>query len=253
MKSEYELTINDYLAIIKDRALLLGLSGVLILAASVAVAISIPPVYESSGTILVESQQISPDLIAANNNSYADERIEVIRQRVMTRENLLRIIDKYNLFTQQVNNGPITQVGNRRSRGMEASLALSLPRNFAINANGTILDADGDLDLGNQNTPAGVPEKAANLELSWSGIDRLQLRGDLRYVGRRFTDDDNQFRVSAYTVVDLSATYAITKNVGVDARLYNLFDRAYAEGLYFDQQWILGRPRSFDVAVRAAF
>ena len=98
MKSEYELTINDYLAIIKDRALLLGLSGVLILAASVAVAISIPPVYESSGTILVESQQISPDLIAANNNSYADERIEVIRQRVMTRENLLRIIDKYNLY-----------------------------------------------------------------------------------------------------------------------------------------------------------
>ena len=67
-------------------------------AAIVAVAISIPPVYESSGTILVESQQISPDLIAANNNSYADERIEVIRQRVMTRENLLRIIDKYNLY-----------------------------------------------------------------------------------------------------------------------------------------------------------
>jgi len=49
----------------------------------------------------VESQQISPELVSANNNSFADERIEVIRQRVMTRENLLRIIDKYNLFADK--------------------------------------------------------------------------------------------------------------------------------------------------------
>ncbi|PWG67315.1 lipopolysaccharide biosynthesis protein, partial [Enterobacter mori] len=56
------------------------------------------PIYQSTGTILVESQQISPELVSTNNTSFADERIEVIRQRVMPRENLLRIIDKYNLF-----------------------------------------------------------------------------------------------------------------------------------------------------------
>ncbi|WP_397454024.1 GumC family protein [Pseudomonas sp. NA-150] len=98
MKSEYELSLNDYIAIIKDRAWLLGLSFAAILGVTVAVAIAIPPVYQSAGTILVESQQISPDLIASNNTTFADERIEVIRQRVMTRENLLRIIEKYNLF-----------------------------------------------------------------------------------------------------------------------------------------------------------
>ena len=98
-----------------------------------------------------------------------------------------------------------------------------------------------------------MPEQSANLELSWSGIEKLQLRGNLRYVGRRFSDDGNQFRVSSYTVVDLSATYAITPNVGLDVRVYNVFDKAYAEGIYFDEQWILGRPRSFDVSVRAAF
>lgn len=58
----------------------------------------VPPIYQSTGTILVESQQISPELVSTNNTSFADERIEVIRQRVMTRENLLRIIGKYNLF-----------------------------------------------------------------------------------------------------------------------------------------------------------
>ncbi|WEK47771.1 MAG: TonB-dependent receptor [Candidatus Andeanibacterium colombiense] len=162
-------------------------------------------------------------------------------------------IDKFHMFSQQVNNGPITQIGHRRSRGVEASLAVDLPAGFAINANGTILNADADLDDGNRNPSPGIPQQSANLELSWSGIDKLQLRGNLRYVGKRYTEDDKTFPVPAYTVVDLSATYALTRNVGLDVRLYNLFDKAYAEGVYFDQQWILGRPRSFDVSVRAAF
>lgn len=157
-------------------------------------------------------------------------------------------IDKYNLFTQQIPNGPITQVGHRRSQGIEASLFVNLPGNFAINANGTILDADADLDADDTSAPSGVPEEAANLELSWSGVDSLQLRGDLRYVGARTGDG-----VPSYTVVDLGATYAITPHLGVDVRVFNVFDKAYAEGIYFDQQWILGRPRSFDVSVRAAF
>ncbi|WDY60198.1 GumC family protein [Pseudomonas sp. PSKL.D1] len=103
MKSDYELSIKDYIAIIKDRALLLGVCIVVILAATVGVAVTVPPIYQATGTILVESQQISPDLVSASNNSFADERIEVIRQRVMTRENLLRIIDKYGLFADRGN------------------------------------------------------------------------------------------------------------------------------------------------------
>lgn len=98
MKSEYELSLNDYIAVLKRRALLIGLSFTAILAVSLMVALAIPPIYESTGTILVESQQISADLVSANNSTFADERIEVIRQRVMTREHLMRIIDKYHLF-----------------------------------------------------------------------------------------------------------------------------------------------------------
>ncbi|WP_415768512.1 GumC family protein [Pseudomonas sp. LB3P38] len=109
MASDYEMSFNDYLAIIKHHALLLILSFVVILGVCIAVAISLPPTYESSGTILVESQQISPDLVAANNNTFADERIEVIRQRVMTREHLEGIINKYNLFASQSRQLSVTE------------------------------------------------------------------------------------------------------------------------------------------------
>ncbi|WP_460139566.1 GumC family protein [Pseudomonas sp. S2_E01] len=101
MATEYEMSVNDYLAIVKHHALLIILSVTAILGVCLAVALSLPPTYESSGTILVESQQISPDLVGPNNNTFADERIEVIRQRVMTREHLEGIINKYNLFTSQ--------------------------------------------------------------------------------------------------------------------------------------------------------
>ncbi|KJZ60651.1 GumC family protein [Pseudomonas fluorescens] len=109
MASEYEMSFNDYLAIIKHHALLLIVSFVVILGVCIAVAISLPPTYESSGTILVESQQISPDLVSANNNTFADERIEVIRQRVMTREHLEGIINKYNLFASQSRQLSVTE------------------------------------------------------------------------------------------------------------------------------------------------
>jgi iron complex outermembrane receptor protein len=161
---------------------------------------------------------------------------------------------KTNLFTQTRPNGQIDQVGQRSAQGIEASLALTLPAGFGINANGTILNANFDDFTGfEDNTPPGVPEQAANLELSWTGMQGLQLRGDLRYVGRRFSDNANQFRVPAYTVVDLSATYALTQNLALDVRVFNLFDKDYALTTYSDQQWILGRPRSLDVSVRASF
>ncbi len=122
MTSEYEMSIADYIAILKHRAVLVIISVAVIFGVSVLVAMSMPPVYESSGTILVESQQISPDLVAANNNTFADERIEVIRQRVMTREHLEEIINKYNLFSSQSRQLSLTEKIDEMRNAITVSL-----------------------------------------------------------------------------------------------------------------------------------
>lgn len=98
MTSDYELTLNDYLEIVKRRKIHIIATFLLVLIVSTAVAFLIPPVYQSVGTILVESQQISTEMIKSGDTAFADERIEIIKQRVMTRANLLNIIGKYNLF-----------------------------------------------------------------------------------------------------------------------------------------------------------
>jgi capsular polysaccharide biosynthesis protein len=95
---DYQLTLADYIAILRRRAWLIigSFFGMLVL--GVAVTLLLPSIYRATGSILIESQQIPTDLVQATVTSYADERIEVIKQRVMTRDNLLRIIRKYNLF-----------------------------------------------------------------------------------------------------------------------------------------------------------
>ena len=98
LNTEYELTLHDYIDILKRRALIMLAIIVVIIMSATAVAVLLPPVYQSSGTILIESQQISTEFISNTVTGIASERIEVIKQRVMTRENLQQIIKKYNLF-----------------------------------------------------------------------------------------------------------------------------------------------------------
>jgi polysaccharide chain length determinant protein (PEP-CTERM system associated) len=109
MATEYQLTFNDYLSILRRRGILLVTTFFGLLAVVLVLVIAIPPIYQSTGTIMVESQTIPTDLIPANAASLVDERIEIIRQRVMTRENLLKIIEKYKLFKDSTQSLTVTE------------------------------------------------------------------------------------------------------------------------------------------------
>src|ERR1700730_8118872 len=59
------------------------------------------PNYLSEGKILVESQIIAPDLVRPIVTATASERIQLIQQRIMTRDNLLSVANKFGLFPQR--------------------------------------------------------------------------------------------------------------------------------------------------------
>ncbi len=95
---EQFLTPGDYLAILKRRKWQLIVPAVLFATIAVVVAQTLPAVYRSTATILIEQQEIPLDLIRTTVTSFADQRIQVISQRVMTTSNLGDIIEKYGLF-----------------------------------------------------------------------------------------------------------------------------------------------------------
>src|SRR6185312_16504696 len=64
-------------------------------------AVLLPPQYRSAGTILIEQQEMPPELVRSTVTSYADQRVQVISKRVMTTETLLNIIRHYDLYPKE--------------------------------------------------------------------------------------------------------------------------------------------------------
>lgn len=103
-------TASDYLDGLRRRKrLCLGIALVLI-AISAAVALGWPPTYRSTATILIEQQEIPENLVQSTVTSYADQRIQTISQRVMSRANLLSIIRKYGLYANELQSQPVEVV-----------------------------------------------------------------------------------------------------------------------------------------------
>src|SRR6266403_1720650 len=94
----YFLQPSFYWQLIKRRALYFVIPFILVLVVGLAVALLLPATYVSEGKNLVQSQQIPTELVRPTVTSAAQERIQVIEQRTMTRDNLLAIADKFKLF-----------------------------------------------------------------------------------------------------------------------------------------------------------
>jgi uncharacterized protein involved in exopolysaccharide biosynthesis len=82
--------------------------GAFLTVAGVAALLALlwPPVYRSAATILIEQQEIPQDLVRSTITSFADQRIELISQRVMTTANLLDIIREHGLYADDFDTEP---------------------------------------------------------------------------------------------------------------------------------------------------
>ncbi len=91
-------TVTEYVALLRRRRRLIVATGALLLVASAALAFLWPAVYRSTATILIEEQEIPPDLVRSAIATYVDQRIETIKQQVLSRSTLWRMVDQYDLY-----------------------------------------------------------------------------------------------------------------------------------------------------------
>jgi len=92
-------SLADLIDVARRRGRAIGVTFAVGLLATCILALAWPPTYRSTGTILIEQQEIPTDLVRSTVTSYADERVQIISQRVMTTQNLLGIIRRYDLYT----------------------------------------------------------------------------------------------------------------------------------------------------------
>lgn len=91
-------SLRDYAGIVRRRRGLMLLVFGLLFALALAIALLLPAVYRSTATILIKEQEIPQEFVRSTVTSFADERIQVISQQVMTRATLLDLVDRYGLY-----------------------------------------------------------------------------------------------------------------------------------------------------------
>ena len=62
------------------------------------IALLLPPVYRATTTILIEEQEIPPDYVKSTVTGYVEERLQTITQEIMSRNNLAKLIEEFNLY-----------------------------------------------------------------------------------------------------------------------------------------------------------
>lgn len=168
-------------------------------------------------------------------------------------------IRKNDIITRDAANPAISvQGGSQSSRGVEISASIEPLRAWRIDANATLLDARFDelLEAGgvsrDGNTPANVPERLANLWLTYSGAGWEAGLG-ARHVGKRYGNNANTLELAAYTVLDATLSWHIDPRATLRLNVRNLTDKLYATAAYGRSQVLLGAPRSVELTADFRF
>ncbi len=103
---------KDYLDAVKRRRWRLIIPAFLVVIIASIVAVSIPAVYESTATVLIEEPEVPREFIQSTITSFAAQRLQVIQQRVMTTQNLVSIINKFDLFKDERRQKPISEIAS---------------------------------------------------------------------------------------------------------------------------------------------
>ncbi|QXH58744.1 TonB-dependent receptor [Pseudomonas maumuensis] len=152
------------------------------------------------------------------------------------------------------------QAGQQTSTGIELAASFKVTPKLLAAGNFSWVDAEYDEfneTIGGKvysrkgKTPVNIPDRVANLWLTYDLAPGWQVGADARYVSAVYANTANTQWVPSYTVYGLSMTHDLDQHVQLSARLRNLTDEVYARFIHqTNTQYYLGEPRSLEVAVQ---
>ena len=216
---ENEKTLSEYLEAFRRRKGRLFGVALTILAISLVVAFAWPPTYKSTATILIEQQEIPQDLVRSTVTSYADQRIQMISQRVMTTSNLSGIIEKYDLYADERQREPLETILDE----MRDDIALEMVSADVVDPkSGRATTATIAFTLSFENRDPALAQKVDNELVSLFLNENLKSRTEMAKETTNFLADEAQ-RLDAH-VNELEKKLASfkEKNAGALPELINV-------------------------------
>ena len=102
--------INHLPAIVWQRRMYVIVPFVLLTLIGVITAFTLPTLYRSSATLLVESQDLPTDIVQAPGAGEIEERIARIREQVLSRGDLISLIEQNDLYPSERRSRPMSYV-----------------------------------------------------------------------------------------------------------------------------------------------
>ena len=100
--------------------------------------------------------------------------------------------------------------------------------------------------------PVNIPDRVANLWLTYDLDPSWQIGGDSRYVSSVYADAANTRYAPSYTLFGAFVGYKVDADTRITARVRNLTDEVYARWTSASMLY-LGAPRTFELAVQTRF
>lgn len=157
---EKQLSLSDYLRIVQRRKRQFLIPASITVALVLLIAVVWPSSYRSTATILIEEQEIPQDLVRSTITSFANQQIKVITQRIMTLSNIMTIVEKYGLLSEEeLKRTPRSEIAEKFQKDMRLDLVSAEVMDPRL---GRATEATIAFTLSFDHRDPGVAQKVAN-------------------------------------------------------------------------------------------
>jgi succinoglycan biosynthesis transport protein ExoP len=112
---------NHLPIILRQRRYYLLASFLLLFTAGIVTAFALPTTYRSAATLLVQAQDLPTSLVEAPEVGAVDQRIARIREQVLSRGNLISIIEQNDLYSTERRSEPMSKIIDTMRRATTVS------------------------------------------------------------------------------------------------------------------------------------
>ncbi|MDU8432998.1 TonB-dependent receptor [Pseudomonas syringae pv. actinidifoliorum] len=117
-------------------------------------------------------------------------------------------------------------------KGLELNGRWDITPAVAIKGNYTYTDSEQKSGANAGAPLALTPEQKANLRAEWKLNDRTQLWASTNYYGKEYGNTLTDVAAPGYTTADLGGSYELSKNISLNAALYNVADKRLDDETY---------------------
>lgn len=113
VEEEQGASLLEYVNILRRRKKMMAIVFAVVMVLGLAIAFLWPAKYRSEAIILIQGQDIPSSLVQTTITSFAQQRIEQIKQRIMITSNIMDLVERFGLYTEkELERKPRTEIAN---------------------------------------------------------------------------------------------------------------------------------------------